>query len=197
MTEFRQILAKATGIRLEHGCNSLSSIRHDLLSGIARCFNDPGDEITHWLVEGAPAGVVRDFMLDRTFEKAADSSRPKELGELYSDFDLAANYCNSGFDVDEEAKDTIGSYRDKGYLEEFPDAIRAESRLGARPVLSRFGVITRLKDNKLKKRVILDAKASGVTSVTRSSYRVRLPRASDVVNSVLRSAQTADAHSLS
>eukprot|EP00971_Amphidinium_carterae_P173466 3438532-Amphidinium_carterae.1 len=168
MTEFRLILAKATGVQLEHSCNSLSSIRHDLLSGIAHCFNDPGDEITHWLVEGAPAGVVRDFMLDRTFEKA-DSSRPKEPGELYSDFDLAANY--SGFDVDEEAKDTIRSYRDKGYLEEFPDAIRAESRLGARPVLSRFGVITRLKDNKLKKRVILDAKASGVTSVTRSSYR--------------------------
>eukprot|EP00971_Amphidinium_carterae_P212038 4207406-Amphidinium_carterae.1 len=90
-------------------------------------------------------------MLDWIFEKA-DSLRPRQPGELYSDFDLAANY--SGFDVDEEAKATIRSYRDKGYLEEFPDVIRAESRLG---VLSRFGAITRPRDNKLKKRVILDA----------------------------------------
>eukprot|EP00971_Amphidinium_carterae_P332801 6467134-Amphidinium_carterae.1 len=152
LEEFRQVNAKATGTELRPPRNPLSTIRHDLLSGLARCFHDPGDVITHWLVEGAPAGMVRDFRLDRTFEKV-DGSRPREPGDLHTDFDQAANY--SGFDHDEDAKDTIRMYRDKGYLQEFLDVGQAEEQLGSRPVLSQFCVITRVKDNKTNEKVIL------------------------------------------
>eukprot|EP00971_Amphidinium_carterae_P000021 579-Amphidinium_carterae.1 len=55
--------------------------------------------------------------------------------------DQAANY--SGFDADEEAKHVIRSYHDKRYLEEFSDLDQVERILGSRPVISRFGVITK------------------------------------------------------
>eukprot|EP00971_Amphidinium_carterae_P256783 5098471-Amphidinium_carterae.1 len=61
--------------------------------------------------------------------------------------------------------------------------------LGGTPVLSRFGVLRRVKDGVTKRRVILDAKQSGITAHTRPTYRVELPRATDVVNSVLSTAQ--------
>eukprot|EP00971_Amphidinium_carterae_P106618 2112154-Amphidinium_carterae.1 len=123
MAEFRQVLATASGTKLEPPGKSLSSIRHDLLSGLARCFNDPGDEITHWLLESAPAGLVRHFSLDRTFEKI-DDFKPLEPGDLHTDFDMAVN--NPGFDDDDD-DDTHddamvdAGYRERGFLEEFVD----------------------------------------------------------------------------
>eukprot|EP00971_Amphidinium_carterae_P062261 1232550-Amphidinium_carterae.1 len=67
------------------------AIRHDLLIGLEHCFNDPGDDITQWFVEGAPAGVMPNFALDKTLEKTADS-QPCQQGDSSTDYDQAAKY---------------------------------------------------------------------------------------------------------
>eukprot|EP00971_Amphidinium_carterae_P050883 1002112-Amphidinium_carterae.1 len=66
----------------------------------------------------------------------------------------------------------------------------ATMALGRRPILSRFGVIERVRENKAKRRVMLDAKQSGITSATLSSHHVSLPKATDVVNAILSTAQS-------
>eukprot|EP00971_Amphidinium_carterae_P155399 3081917-Amphidinium_carterae.1 len=100
------------------------------------------------------------------------SASKSSADELHSDFDQATNY--SGFDADEETQNVIRSYHEKGYLEEFFEPDQTERILGFRLVISRFGIITKVEDGKIKKRIILDAKAFGITSVTRSAYGVRL-----------------------
>eukprot|EP00971_Amphidinium_carterae_P113819 2255381-Amphidinium_carterae.1 len=104
-----------------------------------------------------------------------------------TDCDSFVNY--KGFDQDAEAQQAVQGYVDAGYLKAYETANQATMDLGGTPVLSRFGVLCKVKDGVTKRRVILDAKQSGITAHTRPTYRVELPRATDVVNSVLSTAQ--------
>ena len=53
--------------------------------------------------------------------------------------------------------------------------------LGARPVLSKIGVIAKVKGDKVKKRIVLDAAQSKVSISSVRGERVILPRAMDLV----------------
>ena len=57
--------------------------------------------------------------------------------------------------------------------------------MGGEPVLSRFAVLTRSKNGRTKRRLILDLKQSGVTACTQQAYRVVLPRGSDTIRDAL------------
>eukprot|EP00971_Amphidinium_carterae_P090484 1791620-Amphidinium_carterae.1 len=116
---------------------------------MVHALSDPGDSITHWLVEGALAGIAQQPVLDKVF-KRWDGAYDLPDFELSTDCDSFVNY--KGFDQDEEAQQAVQGYVDK-------------------------------------RRVVLDAKQSGITAHTRPTYRVELPRATDVVNSVLSTAQ--------
>eukprot|EP00971_Amphidinium_carterae_P197413 3918167-Amphidinium_carterae.2 len=71
MDEFRHVLAKVTGTVLNPINNPRSAVRHDLLSGLARCLHDPGDDATQRHVDAALVGIMRDFQLDRIFDDTA------------------------------------------------------------------------------------------------------------------------------
>jgi len=57
--------------------------------------------------------------------------------------------------------------------------------LGETPHLSRFGVVTKVRQGKTKHRVILDVKQSRVKECTAKVHRVPLPRITDVVFDIL------------
>ncbi len=52
-------------------------------------------------------------------------------------------------------------------------------------MVSKFLIVTKTRRGITKHRVVLDLKRSGVSSKTRATHRVILPRATDVVNDVL------------
>jgi hypothetical protein len=54
-------------------------------------------------------------------------------------------------------------------------------RVGGDPVLSKLGLIVKVRNGKAKPRMILDTKASGIKYVTGKSQRVTLPRLFDAV----------------
>ena len=56
---------------------------------------------------------------------------------------------------------------------------------GAPPHFSRFGLIAKMKDGKVKKRIILDCLASGLWKRTKRRFRMILPRLTDVVQDLL------------
>ena len=59
-----------------------------------------------------------------------------------------------------------------------------EHFLGEDPVLSRFGIVTKVRDGKVKKRLILDANASGISAASRRE-RAILPRLLDTARNTL------------
>ncbi|CAK0858261.1 unnamed protein product, partial [Prorocentrum cordatum] len=128
---------------------------------------DPRSHVAHWCWDGAPAGVAADPVLDELFP-AADGDgdevlTPDDLVEPAEDF---VNF--PGFEDDQEAAE---------------QAVR--DYLQAEPILSRFGVIRKVKDGKTKSRVILGPRASKVTYATRRTHRVALPRVTDLVSDLL------------
>eukprot|EP00971_Amphidinium_carterae_P348913 6490740-Amphidinium_carterae.1 len=174
LADVRQVLARAVDAR-------------DVRPGLCRCLGDPGDSLEDWFLQGAPAGVQRQPELARTFPP----KRQSELIDpdaLFTDEALFSNYV--AFERCAEARETIQEYIRKGYLQRLGTMDQATMALGRRPVLSRFGVIERVRENKVKRRVILDAKQSGITAATQTSYHVSLPKATDVVNAILSTAQT-------
>ena len=70
---------------------------------------------------------------------------------------------------------------DKGYLAAFDDLASCERYLGAKPVLSKIGCITRQRMGKIKRRLIVDSKRSGVSRAAGLGFRSVLPRMLDLV----------------
>ena len=110
---------------------------------------------------------------------------PPEL--LERDDDVFVNYA--GLDDDDDAFDELMSFRDKGYLREHTSLEQCSRDLGGPAILSKFGLIKRMKDGKLKKRIILDLKESSVTKLSAKTNRVVLPRLTDHVQSLLEEMQ--------
>ena len=74
---------------------------------------------------------------------------------------------------------------DKGLLATFGSYDDLVSHVGCRPTISRVGVLEKISAGKVKRRVIVDSRQSGVSGVTRKPERVALPRLLDVVNNAL------------
>eukprot|EP00959_Pyramimonas_sp_CCMP1952_P099782 2086375-Pyramimonas_sp.AAC.1 len=88
---------------------------------------------------------------------------------------------------DDAAVDEVRGYVEKGYLAEF-DTYRELCE----PVFSKFCVLERLKAGRLKRRLILDLKRSLVTFRTKQSFRVILPRVSDLLGDAMAAAASAE-----
>ena len=174
-------LWKASSIRSisENDCST--SVRGHLIQAWATMAEDPGSDAARWLIEGAPGGVTCFPNVDSispVVQNQDAASFPPEL--LETDFDQFHNY--NGLEEDDEAFAQIERFADKDhqYLLKFGTLQECREYLGADPVLSRFGVIERVRAGKLKRRVILDLKQSMVTHATRKTHRVVLPRLLDV-----------------
>jgi hypothetical protein len=57
--------------------------------------------------------------------------------------------------------------------------------LGGKAVLSKLGLIKKMRNGKMEKRIILDLKESSVTASSSRSNRVVLPRATDQIQNLL------------
>ena len=156
-----------------------SPVRAGLLHAWATQAGDPGASAALWLVNGAPAGILDLPLLAGVFPLAQQKDDFVDPEFLEVAPERFKNY--SGMDDDEEVLEQIEGFVAKGYMKKFDDFSSCSAFLGAPPVLSRFGVVSKVRFGKLKRRLILDVKQSNVKLSTRRVHRVPLPRATDVI----------------
>lgn len=73
-----------------------------------------------------------------------------------------------------------------GFIKEFDSLENCTHFLnGESPVLSKLGMITKIKNEKTKRRLILDCRRSGISDGSCLRERIVLPRLTDVVNDVI------------
>ena len=87
-------------------------------------------------------------------------------------------------EADEDAWLEVKKLVDKGWLLEFSSLRELRDFLGEEPILSKFGLVVKEKAGVTKKRLILDAKASGISDVASKRERVILPRILDVAQNM-------------
>ena len=83
-----------------------------------------------------------------------------EPEDLEGDIEIFRN-C-AGMDGDENVWSQVHEFVEKGFLKAFDSLPECEEYLGATPVLSRSGQVTKVRFGKLKRRLILDVKQSHV-----------------------------------
>ena len=161
-----------------------SSICHGLLSAWANLAQDPGKVAADWVRHGAPAGILCQPFLPGVFPLAQPSNEDVlEPEDLEGDVEIFRNYA--GMDEDENVWSQVHEFVDKGFLKAFDSLQECEGYLGGKPVLSRFGQVTKVRFGKLKRRLILDVKQSRVKESTQKVHRVPLPRGTDVVCDIM------------
>ena len=153
-----------------------------VLRAWATAAKDPAVHCVDWIDRtGSPAGISKEFQLDKIWP-LQDDDHDEHL-QLHTDFDEFINYA--GFDKDEDAFQELMSFTKRQKLLSFKNLKECEQKLGRKPHLSRFGLLTRIRNGKMKKRVILDCKQSGLSRRTRRKYKVILPKVTDCVRDVL------------
>ena len=151
------------------------------------CFasKDPDTQPLEWLQSGAPAGL-RHHIIDKGIfpvydeEEDAAEGDPEALSTSYQEF---VNY--SGVEENEEVATEFRRMHTNKYVKKFASVEEAEVFLGEKPILSKIGVIEKIRNNKKKTRIVVDTKESKVTKATRKYERSLLPRAIDVTYDVL------------
>ena len=141
---------------------------------------DPDDQPEDWLVHGAPAGLFR-HILDRGIFPVYDPEVDVAEGDAQS-LVTESEFCNyTGVEDNPLVADEIDRMRDKGYATEYSTLSEAEAAVGGQIVLSRIGAIERIKNGKIRMRIVIDSKKSGVSRSTRKYERSCLPQALHVV----------------
>ena len=187
LDELRRRLAShfgVTDIGPASNYDCTSSIRAELLSAWALRAGDPGAAAASWVVNGAPAGILSEPLLAGVFP-LADPAQGELLdpSALDQDVEWFTNYA--GVDSDDGVFQQIQEFEAKGFLKGFDTLEACTEYLGETPHLSRFGVVTKVRQGRVKRRVILDVKQSRVKECTAKVHRVPLPRITDVVYDIL------------
>ena len=100
--------------------------------------------------------------------------------DVVTDYDSFTNYA--GVEGDEQAKADILAHVNKGHMKAFESVAELSEFLdGALPVLNKIGIISKQRMGKIKKRIILDTKASFVKQCSAKHQRVILPRILDAI----------------
>ena len=172
-----RVLGAEVGPAATPSCSTC--IRSALLKKWAAVAGDPGAGICDWLVDGAGAGMARDPQgADCIFPAVPKGEQRKGEQPCCNEGAIESN------SIDAEAMRQIEDYARRGWLEEVTKE-EQEERFGQDYVVSQFVVLTKTKNNKTKRRLILDLKKSGVSARTRHTNRVALPRATDAVHDSL------------
>ena len=99
----------------------------------------------------------------------------------------AEGFCNySGVEGDPEVAAELQRLISLGYAREFDSLSAAESLTKGKIVLSKIGVIKKIRAGIMKLRMVVDSKASKVSKATRKFERTTLPRVLDVVQDHLK-----------
>jgi len=165
-------------IRTEGIC---TEIRAHLLEGWRSMAGDPDWAVTRWLVrDGVPAGLRR-HPEDCGIFPRTDVAVAADLHEM--DFEDQGVYKSVQNDPDVWSE--IQRLVSKNWIKQFDSEAELADFLGEHPVYSKFGMVTKIKANGIKKRLILDAKVSGVSGAASKLERIILPRLLDVAHNVL------------
>ena len=141
---------------------------------------DPDTEAAQWLLHGAPAGIteaVKDCGIFPLYDPTKDTAEV-DASDLHTQADFA-NY--SGVESDVDVAKEVERIIDQKHVLRFKSVKDATRYLKAKPVLSKIGAIKKVRNGKLKCRMVIDSKQSGISKATRKHERTLLPRALDVV----------------
>jgi hypothetical protein len=75
----------------------------------------------------------------------------------------------------------VKAFADKNFLRRFDSLEECRRFLGGDPILSKLAMITKTKNGRLKRRLVLDSKRSRVVQVSAMPERVLLPRITDAI----------------
>jgi len=164
--------------------STLTEVYAGILGAWRRQAEDPDDLPEQWLATGAPGGVTRDIEDRGIFEPYDEEldARTVDPDDLATEPDFA-NYA--GVEEDDLVQEEMDRLVDKRFLLPFDTIGETRAYLGDEPVLSKIGVIKKVRLGKLKRRLVLDAKRSMVSAASRKFQRVYLPRITDVIIDVL------------
>ena len=176
------------------GCSDVSAvdgevhstgIRARLLHRWAVVAQDPGAGAATWCWEGAPAGVTSfPTEVDAVFPRCADIS--VRDGHSFDDEAISDDVVRSRpVQAYDHADAELDKFVQQGFLRRFRTLGDLRKHLGAEPVLSRFAVLEKVRNGRVKRRLILDLKRSGMSARTAKTHRVVLPRVSDAVADAL------------
>ncbi|CAK0895402.1 unnamed protein product, partial [Prorocentrum cordatum] len=134
----------------------------------------------------AHSSDVRADMLRAWVARAGDpgAGPPCPIGNLAFDALGDASDGESAH-LGEEAVEEIKSYASLGWLASAASFEECCERLGGAPVLSKFVLLTKVKEGETKRRLVINLKASSVTAATAKTHRVPLPGVMDAVQDVL------------
>lgn len=181
----RQLIWKATAMSGQSTQKTAldSKLQADLLWQLARAAGDPdADCIQSWLTEGAPAGISKNI------EDPGRIFPPDVPGDFHEGAELPDHTLHKNYtsvDDDPAAGPEVERLIETGFVQAFSTHDELSKWLGGPPHLSKLGMITKEKDGRVKRRLILDCKESGVNRLARSGGRLILPRVSDIVDDAL------------
>ena len=160
-----------------------TKLKAGLLWKIANAFGDPdGDTIYEWLMEGAPAGISLDIKDPGHIFPASEDYEP-QMPDWLPDPESHLNY--GSVEWDEAAGPEIQRLLSTGFVKAYQDLNEFRAWLGAEPHLSKMGMITKEKDGRTKRRLILDCKESGVNNKAKKGGKLVLPRVTDAMEDAL------------
>ena len=172
---------------MRHASSSCTSIDVQLLEAWRSSAKDPDHAVTRWLAGWAPAGIVHQPESCGIFPDILDEAE-MHYSELQGNIDDFSNYA--GVDENAVATDEIELRLLQGHLKAFNTALELEQFVGATAelpaILSKIGIITKMRAGKTKHRMILDTKAALIKYVSRKGQRVILPRLLDAILQALR-----------
>ena len=175
--------AALDGIQCENEGGLHTKLRATLIWKVARYLGDPdADEIHRWLTQGAPAGISEQIYDPGEVFPPEDCDRT-EVALEHTDPWQHSNY--SSVDADEMSAPEIERLIATGFVKAYESYDKFEDWLGGKPHFSKLGMITKEKEGRIKRRLILDCRESGVNERAAKGGKLILPRISDTVDDAL------------
>ena len=155
-----------------------------LVGAQVRAAGDPDGFLEEWLAHGAPTGILEEIPLAGAFPRTEPRDDRRDPGSLASATADCSNYTSA-----EEAPEVVwGLIYDaeaKGFCEVFASAAEAEAKVGGPLVLTKLGLITKVRqDGTLKHRVVWDMRANDLNATIQILERIVLPRLEDAVDDI-------------
>ena len=145
--------------------------------------SDPDAQtLATWILEGAPLGYSTPIPSNGVFPKVEATEWEAETAQqLVRGLEGWENHPSAV----EEAQDLlklIGEAKDKGFCAIYDNMAEARKDLGVTPVLSKLGVIVKVKEATKKARIIWDLRESKANELCNQGERIILPRILDAVH---------------
>ena len=164
-------------------------VRQNLVAAWRAFASDPDDQVEAWYKDGAPMGITVAPLSRSIFPVYSDRQATTAPGELLTE-DPDPAWKTLDAEADDMAVAEMTNMVNRGWIKRFASKHKAKAFVKGRLVVSKLVVISkekRFKDKKgqikkkLKRRLILDLKKSGVSGASAKHERVILPRLLDVI----------------